>query len=180
VEQLRRAKQRCREESGFTLIELIVFSIVMLFLVLGVFVMLEGSFKSSAVSYSLSRIEDNAREALSMMVREVRVATSIDFGSTSSQLTITGDLDGDDIDETTTFRVADGSLLYGINAWVDDVDVVTFSYFEADGDQLSPGAPGWNTGIRKVSMVIQLSRDALGIDTSRTFEASVALRNSLE
>ncbi len=168
-------------EAGFTLVELIVFASILLLLVLGIMGMLESAFKSSAASYSITKLEDAAREAMSTMIRQIRVATYINPASTAGSLTITGDLDGTGATTAASFEVQDGVLKRNGQPWVDNVDSVTFTYYrQGSATPLVPGAGDWNVQVKKVSIVITLSREALGIDIARTFEGSVTLRNNLQ
>ncbi len=178
---LKMAKKRItRQEAGFSIIELIAFSIVLLLLIAGVMGMLMSAFKSSAVSYSTTKIEDAAREAMSTMIRQIRVANAINSASTGSSLTFTGDLDGNSANENASFAVVGGKLQRNGQPWVDNVDSVTFTYYGEDfATPLVPGSGNWNLEVHKISIVITLSREALGTDVSRTFEGSVTLRNSL-
>ncbi|MHB8781747.1 MAG: hypothetical protein ACYC55_10250 [Candidatus Geothermincolia bacterium] len=166
-------------EEGFTLAELIVFSVVLLLLLSGVMGMLYSAFRSSAVSYSTVKIEDAAREALSTMVRQIRVATDISFSSNAGSITITGDLDGDNVDETAAFTATGGWLLQNGAAWIEHVDSVVFTYYAANGTVLVPGTLLWNTYVHRVSIRLTLSREAMGVDSQRSFESSVSLRNNL-
>ena len=173
-------------EGGFTLVELCIFAIIMLLLVAGVMGMLTGAFKSSSVSNNIAKLEDAAREALSTMTRQLRVAASIDAGSSNHSLTVTGDLDGNGTKESVNFSVANDILMKTVSGhaaeeWVSNVDHVTFNYYRPGvGDQaISPGGADWNTGVGRISIIIELSASGQGITTARTYEASVALRNSI-
>ncbi len=174
------AKRITRGEEGFTLVELLAFSIILLLLMAGVMGMLMSAFKSSAVSYSTTKLEDAAREAMSTMIRQIRVAKAINSASTNSAITFTGDLDGTSPDETASFAVVDGVLLRNGQPWVENIDSITFAYYGEDfATPLVVGSADWNYLVRKVSIVINLSRESLGTDVARTFEGSVSLRNSL-
>ncbi len=173
-------------QRGFTLVELCIFAAIMLLLVLGCVGMMEGAFKSSSAAYNITQIEDAARESLSTMIRQLRVATSIDATSTNESLTLSGDLDGNGVGESVNFSVVDGALCqtvpgYSAEQWVPYVDSVTFTYFQpgAGDNAVIPGAAGWTSQVGRVSVVIQLSAKGQGITTERSYEASVALRNTM-
>ena len=130
--QRRIVKRICKVisgDEGFSLVELIAFSIIMLLLLAGVMGMLMSAFKSSAVSYSTTKVEDAAREAMSTMIRQIRVANAINGSSTGATITFTGDLDGNDANETASFAVAGGVLLRNGQPWVENVDSVSFTYY---------------------------------------------------
>lgn len=177
---IREVKKIGRRDEGFTLVELLAFSIILLLLMAGVMGMLMSAFKSSAVSYSTTKLEDAAREAMSTMIRQIRVANAINPASTNAAITFTGDLDGNSSDETASFAVVNGTLQRNGQPWVDNVDSVTFTYYGEDfATPLVVGSADWNYTVRKISIVINLSRESLGTDVARTFEGSVSLRNSL-
>ncbi len=168
------------EEAGFSLVELILFTIILLLLLVGVMGMLTSAFSSSAATYNISKLEDAAREALSTMVRQLRVATHVDANSNANTITFTGDLDGNGSSETVTYAVAGGYLLRNGQQWVQYVNSLSFVYYQqASTTPLVPGSSGWNLLIKSISLDIGLSRSANEIDTSRSFEGSVALRNAL-
>ncbi len=177
---------RCISQGGFTLVELCIFAIIMLLLVAGVIGMMTGAFKSSSVSYNISQLEDAAREALSTLTRQLRVATAINPASTADSLTLTGDLDGNGISDTVNFAVSGGVLMKTVQGcpaeqWVPYVDQITFTYFQPGAGDLvvTPSGANWTESVGRVSVVIQLSASGQGLTTSRSYEASVALRNSL-
>ncbi len=182
MDRIRRRK--C--DDGFTLVELCIFAIIMLLLVGGVIGMMTGAFKSSSVSYNIAELEDSAREALSTITRQIRVATSIVATSTANSLTLTGDLDGNGSSDTVTFSVVDGVLVktvpgFAAEEWVNHVDNVTFTYYEpgAGDSVITPGGSDWSSSVGRVSVVLQLSATGQGVTTARSYEASVALRNSI-
>ncbi len=177
---------RAPGDGGFTLVELVIFAAIMLLLILGCLGMMSGATKSSAVTYEIGKLEDAARESLSTMTRQLRVATVIDASSTNSSLTLQGDLDGNGVKESVTFNVAGGVLCktvpgFAAEEWVSNVDRVTFTYYEPGaGDVVvTPGSSGWNTRVGRVSIIIELSADAMGARAERTYEASVAMRNTM-
>ncbi len=170
-----------KKEQGFTLVELLAFAAIMLLVVAGIMGMLVSAFKSSAVSYSITKLEDAAREAMSTMIRQIRVATLIGSSSTGTAITFSGDMDGSGATSTAAFAVDGGVLKRNGEAWVQNVDAVTFTYYaKGSATPLVPGSAEWNTQVNKISIVISLSRESLGTDVGRTFEGSVTLRNSLQ
>ncbi len=174
-------RYRGDREEGFTLVELMAFAAILLLVVMGIMGMLMSAFKSSAVSYSITKLEDAAREAMSTMIRQIRVATLVDPASTGTSLTFSGDLDGSGATSTASFNVAGGVLKRNGEAWVQNVDSVTFTYYaKGSATPLVPGSAEWNYHITKISVVLTLSRESLGTDVGRTFEGSVTLRNNLQ
>ncbi len=188
---LRKVGKRLAQEGGFSLAELIVFIVVLSIFLVGLFAVMEGAFRGNAVSYNLSKVEDAAREAMSAMVRQIRVATHIypDL-STNGILRFQGDIDGDGTQDEVGFKESDGGgyLQRWENGnwvdWVESVDSITFTYFGYDENiqmvEISPGSPDWNLHVERIEIVINCSAATLHMNVTRTFQGEVALRNDLE
>jgi type II secretory pathway pseudopilin PulG len=186
--------KRIREaqgEEGFTLTELMVFIGIMVIFLIGVGGMITSGVKSSTVSYNLVKISEGANEALSTMVRQIRVASSLDAACTSSVLMFVGDVDGDGLETTVRFDVSGGYLRRGTGAasmdnWIPNVDAITFTYywFDPATKQPTPLSSGdWAAHyneVYRVDMEMTMSIDAVGSDVSRTCSGSVTIRNLLK
>lgn len=175
-----------RNEEGFTMMELMVFIFILIFILGGVYGLIESGFRSNAISYSVVQITDASREALSTMIRQIRVATSVDPAYTNNNtIVFTGDVDGNGTYETVGFTASGGNLLrYDGSAWeewVKGIDSVTFTYYaEGSSNPLAVGSPNWNLKIKRVDITLNLSANALGNTVTRTFRGTVSLRNNLQ
>ncbi len=186
-----KVRERLAQEGGFSLAELIVFIVVLSIFLVGLFAVMEGAFRGNAVSYNLSKVEDAAREAMSAMIRQIRVATHIypDL-STNGVLRFRGDINGDGTQDEVGFKESDsGGYLQRMENgdwvdWVESVDSITFTYFGYDDDiqmvEISPGSPDWNLRVKRIEIVINCSASTLHMNITRTFQGEVALRNNLE
>jgi hypothetical protein len=119
------------------------------------------------------------------MIRQIRVAASVDVNSGSSRLTFTGDLDGDDVGDTQDFRLEGGYLMMGDLQWIADAYSIQFTYYwydETDKQvkELAAGSAGWNTAIRRVDIELVLARQSGRNTIYRTYTGSVTLRNVLD
>jgi type II secretory pathway component PulJ len=177
-------------EDGFTLTELMVFIGIMVIFLIGVGGMITSGVKSSTASFNLVKISDGANEALSTMVRQIRVASSLDASSTANLLVFTGDVNGDGTETTVRFDVSGGYLRQGASAdsmanWIPYVDSITFTYFWFDPatKQCTALAAGdWVAhyqDVYRIDIEINMSVDAVGTSIARTFSGSVTMRNML-
>lgn len=185
-------RKRLAGEGGFTLAELLVFMAIMIVFLIGIGGMITSAVKSSTTSYNTVKLSESANEALSTMVRQVRVATQLDPACTASVITFTGDINGDGNETVMRFDVSNGYLRSGsaagnMNDWIPNVDSVTFEYFYYDPDtrlltQLTPGSAEWNdhyNQIRRIDIGLLLSIDSQGFNIGRDYSSSVTLRNQL-
>lgn len=181
-------------EGGFTLAELLVFLLIAALFLTGVAIMIENGLKSSAVSNDLVRLDEEGNEAVSTMMRQLRVAVSLDPDSTANVITFTGDVDGDGNNDTVRFEVSDGYVKRGsgegqMTEWIANAEQLNFSYYYYDDVQkqeieLTPGTAEWTnnyTSIRRIDMELRLSKVSVGsLVTARNFLGSVTLRNHLQ
>jgi Tfp pilus assembly protein PilW len=183
--------RKAGSEEGFTLVELMVFIGIMVIFLIGVGGMITSGVQSSTASFNLVKISEGANEALSTMVRQIRVATSIDAASTANLIIFSGDVDGDGAAQTVRFDVSGGYLRKGPNAgamsnWIADVDSVTFTYFwynpaTKKAEPLDAG--NWAahyTAVYRVDIELALSIDSANTSVDRTYNTSVTLRNKLQ
>jgi type II secretory pathway pseudopilin PulG len=181
-----RSRPAClRAEGGFTLTELLVTAGIALVLLTGIGGMIVSGVRSSSAAYSLVQMETAAGEVMNTITRQIRVASHVDPGSSDSQITFSGDLNGDDVVSSQSFYVQDGTLVKDGQPWVENVSTITFTYFYYDRQTkqeeiLVPGSfPGWNEEIHRVDIKIELSRSTSGVNMSRTYRGSVTMMNAL-
>ncbi|MEW6553158.1 MAG: hypothetical protein AB1384_02595 [Actinomycetota bacterium] len=182
---------KARAEEGFTLVELMVFIGIMVIFLIGVGGMITSGVKSSTASFNLVKISEGANEALSTMVRQIRVATSMDAASTSSLIVFSGDVDGDGTTQTVRFDVSGGYLRKGPTAdsmsnWIADVDTVTFTYYwyNPSTKQAEPIADAdWAAhymDVYRVDIGLTMTINSAGNTVGRSYNTSVTLRNKLQ
>lgn len=180
-------------QGGFTLAELMIFTIIMIIFLIGVGGMITSGAKSSTASYNLVKISQGANEAMVTMVRQIRVATSIDTTSTANTIIFTGDVNGDGTDSTVRFDVSDGYLRRGSSAadmsnWIEGVGGVTFTYYYFDTglkqpQAVDPASAAWTTyrtQINRIDIALAMSRSSVGVTLDRDFTGTVGLRNALQ
>ncbi len=180
------------KEGGFTLAELMVFVGIMAILLIGIGSMIYSGVTSSSASYSLVNIAEGANEALNAMVRQIRVASSLDPSCTAGTLIFTGDVDGNGSEETVRFNVANGYLRRGSSEgtmidWIPGVSSVSFTYWYFNPqtkrmETLTPGTANWvnnRTLVKRIDILLAMSLTKTGLTMSRNFTSSVNLRNQL-
>jgi len=194
VSMRKRARSaRLTAEEGFTLAELMVFIGIMIIFLIGIGGMISSGVKSSTASYNLVKISQGANEAMVTMVRQIRVATSINTASTANSIIFTGDVNGDGTDTAVRFDAAGGYLRRGTSAadmsdWIAEVDGVAFTYYYFNKDlkelqAVTPGSAAWTanlTQIRRIDIALAMSRSSVGITIDRDYTGSVTLRNALQ
>jgi prepilin-type N-terminal cleavage/methylation domain-containing protein len=174
-----------RREGGFTLVELLITSFIMLVLLAGVAGMVSSGAKSSTASQNLVLMEKNANEAMNTITRQIRVALHVYPESNNSMIKFDGDLGGDGVTRTQSFLVQDGSLVKDGQPWVDGVTAITFTYYfynrlTKQEEVLVPGSfPGWNEQIHRVEIKVDMSQSSMEIDLERTYYGSVVIMNAL-
>ncbi len=179
-------------EGGFTLAELLVFMGIMMVFLLGVGGMITSGLKSSTSSYNQVKLAEGANEALSAMVRQIRVATVLEPSCTAAAIAFRGDTDGNGTENAVRFDAAGGYLRQGTGAggmsnWIPLVDGVSFTYYYFDTStktvrRFDAATQSWEnlrTSISRVDIELRMSKSALGMALSRTYRGSVNLRNEL-
>jgi Tfp pilus assembly protein PilV len=185
-------KKSIGREDGFSLTELMVTLGILVIFLIGIGGMITSGVKSSTSAYNLVKMSEGASEGMSTMVRQIRVAASLDPACTTSAIVFTGDVNGDDVENTVRFDAAGGYLRRGSSAdnmsdWIPNVEAVTFTYYYINPvskklEVLSPGTGDWtnfSAQVRRIDIALSMSSSAVGAAIDRDFSSSVNLRNSL-
>lgn len=174
-----------RREGGFTLAELLVTMMIMVILMVGLGGMIESGAKSSTASYNLVRMEEAANEAINNMTRQIRVASSISPDSNNSQIIFSGDLNGDGVVTSQTFKVVNGVLFKDGQPWIEGASSLTITYYwynmaNREEEVLLPGMhPGWYDMIHRVAVTLNMSMDSMGVTLTRSYHGSATIMNAL-
>ena len=143
-----------REESGFTLTEMMVTIVIFIVTLFALYSLFDMSIKVFMLGNNKAEAMENARQGLEKMEREIRQAYAFDRGAgdthllnamNATQIEFGNDLDGNGIIECTTEETCeiisyslDGETLMRTSGGdpqpaVEHVDNVEFTYFKADG-----------------------------------------------
>ncbi|GJQ59071.1 MAG: hypothetical protein D8M57_04610 [Candidatus Scalindua sp. AMX11] len=144
------SKPQKNDDGGFTIVELMVGSVISL-VVLGIaFSMFDVQRKTFSIQEQRSEMQQNVRAAMDMMVREIRMAgydplntgfVPISGTSTATSLQVSADLDGSGGivgSETVTYSYdalslqIDRNIGGGNQPFVENIAGLNFSYFDAN------------------------------------------------
>ena len=155
---------------GFSLIELMVTVVILGLIVLGLVTFFTGGARSWIAGQSQLEAQRNARQAMDIMVREIREADYVDNSSTSSSIVFHTPFDG-----TISYSLPLGSsdLKRGSNTMISNVQSLTFLYFDNSGNLVDP--PDSDI-ISKVHINLQVDVDQDG-NPDITLNSDINLRN---
>ena len=125
-----------KNQRGFSLIEMMVVVVILGVIVLGLVTFFTGGAKSWVAGQSQLEAQRNARQAMDRMVREIREASDIIASSTSSEINFNTPWStnlkyswlGDTWDP----------ILEGTNPLINNVQSLTFTYFDNSGNSIAP------------------------------------------
>jgi prepilin-type N-terminal cleavage/methylation domain-containing protein len=189
-----------KDERGFTLVEMIVTTMIMVFVLIGLSSIFDMSLKVS--SYANRKVEaiEIARVSLEKMEREIRQAHAINTATgqmfdtwTSTQIRFGNDLDGSGAiacpNSTgrcerigyrlngTTLERSNTSTGATFQPVAERVQSLTFTYYDANGNQVVP-AVGDEACIDRVLVSLGISVDqGLGQPGTQTLTSVIDLRN---
>jgi prepilin-type N-terminal cleavage/methylation domain-containing protein len=171
-----------RDARGFTLVELLVAMALLGLILAGVFTLQHQGIQSYLTGASRVEVQQNARTALELMVREFRSAQSVTAVGGAADVTF--------VDQTgatiryqltgTTLNRSNGGVAAPL---VGGVQALTFTYFSAFDAATNTGTvtalPG-NVGVIRIQIVTGTERGASPGspgDQRATVESTVKLRN---
>lgn len=185
-----------REESGFTLAELMVTILIMITVMFALYSIFDMSLRVFGFGNDKTEATENARLGLERMEREIRAAYPYDKANgddrlftttwTADQITFGNDLNGNrfvDSNEIISYRRgADPTTLVRENNGtsqpvVEYVDGLTFEYLDRYGATVtSDPANEKNIYIVRITLTTEVDR-SLADPTTQTLSTDVALRN---
>lgn len=187
-----------RDESGFTLTEVLVTMMMMILVMFALYSIFDMSLRVFSFGNDKTEATENARLGLERMEREIRAAypqdKTVDPPNTTlfsiwaaDQITFGNDLNGNrkvDSDEIITYeRGADPTTLIrekGGNAQpaVEFVDGLSFEYLDRYGAEVTSGDEA-DIYMVRIRLDVEVDR-GLGGPTTQTLNTDVALRNRVQ
>jgi len=151
-------------KEGFSLIELMVVVVIIGLIVLGLVTFFTGGVRSWISGQSQLEAQRNARQAMDIMVREIREGNSIASGSNATSITINYPASFGKSSVTYNLPVSDTTISRDGNPLINSVKTLNFSY---------PDIP---TASSKVHILLEVDVDDDG-NTDITLNTDVNLRN---
>jgi len=169
-----------KNQKGFSLIEMMVVVVILGLIVLGLVTFFTGGAKSWVAGQSQLKAQREARQAIDRMVREIREGKNI---TTGSEISITVSVPHFDIDGNVdsyndvnyywsgdTWDPINRIVSLGINALINNVQSLAFTYFDSSGNLVTPG----NASKVHINLQVDVDRDS---NPDITLNTDVNLRN---
>lgn len=125
-----------KNKKGLSLIELMVVIAILSLIILGLVTFFTGGVRSWITGQNQLSAQRNARQAMDRMVREIREASNIIDSSTSSKINFNTPW------STNLIYSWSGNkwdpILEGTNPLINNVQSVTFTYFDNSGNSIVP------------------------------------------
>ena len=144
-----------KNKKGFSLIELMVVVVILGLIVLGLVTFFTGGARSWVAGQSQLTAQRNARQAIDIMVREIREASNIIAGSTSSKKINFNTPWITNLEYSWSGNKWD-PILRGTNPLINNVQNLSFTYFD-NGDILID--PPDSDKVSKVRINLQVDVD---------------------
>ena len=172
-----------RNEKGFSLTELLIYSLLLMLVLSAVYGILMSAVRSWQTGENIVEIQQNARMAMDRMVSELRVCDGIvdttTYNSTTISIYFWDDKNGNgtnDSDETKRFNYGSVAqpqrLYYGLTnnaALADYVNNFVLTYYQ-DGMTITTGS---YEGANRVKIEMEIEKDGI----KKSFTSSAQLRN---
>jgi prepilin-type N-terminal cleavage/methylation domain-containing protein len=121
-----------KNQKGFSLIEMMVVVVILGLIVLGLVTFFTGGAKSWVAGQSQLTAQRNARQAMDRMVREIREGKDIE--NISNTISIKINYPASFGKSSVTYSLSDSTISRGGNALINNVQSLTFTYFDSSGN----------------------------------------------
>jgi len=163
---------RKSNKNGFSLIELMVVVVILGLIVLGLVTFFTGGARSWVAGQSQLEAQRNARQAMDIMVREIREADYVENSSTSSYINFHTPFKG-----TISYSLSAGSdLKRDSNTMISNVQSLTFLYFDNSSNPVGSSDPDKKSKVSKVHIDLQVDVDQDN-NPDITLNSDIDLRN---
>lgn len=191
-----------RNQSGFTLLEMLISSAVFVIILFAVYLMLATNQVTYMRGENKVEIQQNGRVAMRRIAREIRMAGYDPSGAIPAQgsqtaiqvananlITFIADLDGDDVTDWVRYRLQGNQLIRDSSSWVggawnppiatptssvlaDSLSALSFTYFDRTDTVTATLAD-----IRRITLGITLQDTTSGFQDTFPLTSDVRLRN---
>jgi type IV pilus assembly protein PilW len=187
-------------QSGFTLLEMLVSSAVFVIVLFAVYLMFTTNQVTYARGENKVELQQNGRVAMRRMAREIRMAgydpgtaipaqasqTAIQVAN-ANMITFIADLDGDDVSDQVIYRLQGNQVIRESASWVggawtpnppvsselaDSVSALSFTYFDN-----TDTATATLADIRRITLGITVQDTTAGFQDTFPLTVDVRLRN---
>jgi len=167
-----------KNQKGFSLIEMMVVVVILGIIVLGLVTFFTGGTKSWVAGQSQLTAQRNARQAIDIMVREIREGKNIISSSDSDTIVVSipdfDTADPDDYNEV-TYSLFDTTIKRGTVSLIDNVLIAgedIFEYYDSNGIEINPP----DSTVSKIHINLKVDVDDDG-NPDITLNTDVNLRN---
>jgi len=157
-----------KNQKGFSLIEMMVVVVILGLIVLGLVTFFTGGAKSWVAGQSQLTAQRNARQAMDRMVREIREASDIIASSTSLEINFNTPW-SINLKYSWSGNKWD-PILRGTNPLINNVQSLTFAYFDSNDSSVNPE----NASKVHIDLKVDVDKDS---NPDVILNADVNLRN---
>ncbi|MEE9181224.1 MAG: prepilin-type N-terminal cleavage/methylation domain-containing protein [candidate division NC10 bacterium] len=195
------------DQKGFTLLEVLIASVIMVIVLFAVYVTYETSYATFNRGQNKLEVQQTARVAMEILAREIQTAgydpsnamnllptTAVQVANANT-LTIIADVDGDNVTDQVTYRLQGTQIVRDFASWggaafpaappvsdqlADGVIALTFTYFDGNdpNNEIAAPVPAASlTAIRLITIGFTAQGTAADISDTLPLTMDVRLRN---
>ena len=165
-----------KSQNGFTLIELMVVVVILSLVILGLVTFFTGGARSWIAGQSQLEAQRNARQAMDIMVREIREGKEIKNGSINDTIIVSIPALGSEDAYDVTYSLSNSTIKRGTISLIDNVLKISgediFKYYDNGGIEIDPP----DITVSKVHINLKVDVDDDG-NPDITLKTDVNLRN---
>jgi prepilin-type N-terminal cleavage/methylation domain-containing protein len=175
-----------KNNKGLTLIEMMVVVVIISFLVIGLVTFFSGGIRAWIAGNNQLEAQRNARQAIDYMVKEIRKADKVEFGSDGDTIKVhIPPFDSDPVQTaySVTYELADPYLRRikggGFNDIIDNVWRLVFTYYDINGNEITSITSSDNSVTRvRIQLEVDVDQDAaIGGNADIILNTKVDFRN---
>ena len=165
-----------KNQKGYSLIEMMVVVVILGLIVLGLVTFFTGGAKSWVAGQSQLTAQRNARQAIDIMVREIREGENVISGSDSDTIVVSIPALGSELAYDVTYSLSDTRIKRGTTPLIDNVLTESgeslFKYYNSVGTEVT--SPDSNVSKVHINLKVDVDKDS---NPDVTLNTDVNLRN---